>query len=94
MYNIPENKITSYVPQMMVDYGLSKDMYDKIVEYMAAHVREFVDGCGEVSATVLAEWCADKLGHNEWLDEETHPVWDLACDFATCLEDDIKNKEA
>jgi len=94
VYNIPVSKVTPYSNQLMVDYGLSKDMYDKIVEYMAAHVREFVDGYDKVSATVLAEWCASKLGHDEWLDGNTHPVWDLACDFAVCLEDDLKNKEA
>jgi hypothetical protein len=87
------NKITPYVPQMMIDYGLSKDMYDKIVEFMAAHVREYLDGCNEVNTTELAEDCAYHFKHDEWLDVETHPVWDLAVDFATCLEEDIEKGE-
>jgi hypothetical protein len=28
--------------------------------------------------------------HREWLDDETHPVWDLAVDIATCVEHDIQ----
>jgi len=40
---------------------------------------EFVDGItGEVNLTKLAEECAIALGHTEWLDDETHPVWDWA----------------
>lgn len=34
-----------------------------------------------LSATMLAEQVAFNLGHDEWLDDETHDVWYLAMDF-------------
>lgn len=37
---------------------------------------------GEVIATPLAEDAAWTFGHNEWLDDETHWVWDLAVEVA------------
>ena len=30
------------------------------------------------TATELAEAIANKLGHPEWLDDDTHVVWDVA----------------
>ncbi len=33
---------------------------------------------GEVNFTELAENTAHALDHDEWLDEETHWIWDLA----------------
>ena len=33
---------------------------------------------GEVNNTALAEAAADALDHDEWLDDETHQVWDIA----------------
>ena len=32
----------------------------------------------EVNHTALAERAADRFDHGEWLDDEQHPVWDLA----------------
>lgn len=52
-----------------------------------AHMRRVVDlaierETGEVNATLLAELCADDLDHPEWLDDETHDIWDAACEVA------------
>ena len=37
---------------------------------------------GEVNATKLAENIAWELNHDEWLDDETHEVWDVAMALA------------
>jgi len=37
---------------------------------------------GEINATEMAEMTAYDLGHSEWLDDETHVVWDAALDVA------------
>lgn len=33
---------------------------------------------GEVDYTALAETTAEELGHDEWLDDSDHEIWDLA----------------
>jgi hypothetical protein len=38
--------------------------------------------CGEVNCTKLAENAASYLDHDEWLDDETHWIWDVAVDMA------------
>lgn len=35
-----------------------------------------------VNLTELAEAAAHELDHDEWLDDETHEVWDLAIEVA------------
>lgn len=35
-----------------------------------------------VNLTELAEAAAHELGHDEWLDDETHEVWDIAITVA------------
>lgn len=37
---------------------------------------------GFVNLTALAEMAAKALGHDEWLDHEDHPVWDVAIEAA------------
>lgn len=37
---------------------------------------------GEINLTSLAEDVAWKLGHDEWLDDPTHLVWDVVIDAA------------
>lgn len=44
--------------------------------------RGYLDSAGEVNCTALAEACAHAHGHDEWLDDETHEVWDAALDAA------------
>lgn len=38
---------------------------------------------GEVNCTRLAEEAAHYFDHDEWLDDETHWVWDLALEEAS-----------
>jgi len=33
------------------------------------------------NATLLCENAAHELGHDEWLDDETHVLWDCAIDL-------------
>jgi hypothetical protein len=35
----------------------------------------------DATATTLAESAANTLGHDEWLDDETHWIWDLALEI-------------
>ena len=35
----------------------------------------------DATATTLAESAANTLGHDEWLDDETHWIWDLAIEI-------------
>lgn len=41
---------------------------------------------GEVSPTILAELAADHFDHNEWLDDETNDVWDIAVEVSNEME--------
>jgi len=49
----------------------------KIRSTAALLVAECWEG-GEVNVTQLAESGAHELGHDEWLDDSTHAVWDVA----------------
>jgi hypothetical protein len=56
---------------------------NKVKRYMQKEVKNLVDRrTGEVNTTQLAENAAHEFDHDEWLDEETHWVWDLAVDVA------------
>jgi hypothetical protein len=37
----------------------------------------------EANATQIAENVAHEMDHDEWLDDETHWIWDVAMDAAT-----------
>ena len=37
---------------------------------------------GEINLTTLAEDVAWELGHDEWLDDEAHMVWELVVEAA------------
>jgi hypothetical protein len=57
----------------------------EILRWMRAQLRyeweNYTDPyTGEPEYTKLAEDCACALNHPEWLDEETHIVWDMAID--------------
>jgi len=43
---------------------------------------ELFSDCGEVNCTKLAEEAAKHLDHDEWLDDETHWIWDMAFEVA------------
>lgn len=54
---------------------------------MRSLVSDCVDSLtGEINLTQLAENTAHELGHDEWLDDSTHIVWDLAADMAESYE--------
>lgn len=42
----------------------------------------YFDSAGEVNSTLLAESAAEHFDHQEWLDDETHFVWDAAAEVA------------
>lgn len=47
--------------------------------WMIRNYRDCIDNtCNEVNMTQLAENAAHHFDHDEWLDIETHWVWDLA----------------
>lgn len=54
----------------------------EIRSWMSRNWKDHVDWTGELNCTTLAEACADALGHDEWLDEEGHVVWEIALEFA------------
>lgn len=79
--------MVQYTKSMLTNYGLSKANYREIVA--TAHE----DACmgydsitGEYIAGIIAEAVAHDLDHDEWLDDETHPVWDIAADVAEQME--------
>ena len=51
-----------------------------IRDYAMAHYDvDFMRSLG--SCTAMAECVAHDMGHDEWLDDETHIVWDVVCDL-------------
>ncbi len=42
---------------------------------------------GAVNCTRLAENAAHEFNHDEWLDDDSHWVWDLASDIASQAEE-------
>lgn len=53
--------------------------------WMLQHAHEHLDECGDVNTTRLAEEAAHEFEHDEWLDIETHEVWELALDAERAL---------
>ena len=45
---------------------------------VASDPSAYLDQSGCFNRTALAESAADHFGHDEWLDDECHSVWDLA----------------
>lgn len=63
----------------MITHGQVRDwMLDEISASNAYHEK----GTGEINATLLAESAAEHFNHREWLDDETHFVWDAAVEVA------------
>ena len=48
-------------------------------------IRDVMETVQEVdpvdNATILAEECCWIMGHDEWLDDDDHVVWEIALDF-------------
>jgi hypothetical protein len=78
-----------YTPQLFTDYGLTKGELVEIVATAEENAYLGYDkATGEYDATKIAESVAFDLGHDEWLDVETHPLWDIAAETAMHREED------
>lgn len=53
--------------------------------WMGRNWRDFVDDCGAVDLTGLAEACADAIGFPEWCDDPQSPVWDWSLEQAAAV---------
>ena len=53
--------------------------------YVGTGRPSYLDDCGICNLTTLAEDCAHELGHDEWLDDPDHEVWEIAVDMADRL---------
>ena len=51
-----------------------------VLRWMKSVAEDYVDGCGEIDCTSLAENAADEFHADFWLDDPNHWVWDLAVD--------------
>lgn len=72
-----------YSPTMRQDYNLREDDLRRIIADGRARRADFRDEVtGEIDATLLAEAIAHDLGGSHWLDDDTHPVWDVAAELA------------
>ncbi len=65
----------------------------QVKRWMQEHAHEHYD-CDCVGTTKLAEACADEFEHWEWLDDETHWIWEVAVEVADWFEDDAASLEA
>ena len=59
-------------------------MFKELRDYTNA---DFWNEFGDVRCTQLAEAAAITFDHPEWLDDETHWVWDLAVDIGATAEE-------
>ena len=57
-----------------------------VLRFMRNHASEFVDECREVNCTGLAEATAQRMNHDELLDDELHFVWELSVKVAREVE--------
>lgn len=74
-----------YTTQLKADYGLTATDFAEIVATANEDFWTCDDGDG-YNATVLAENVAHDLNHDEWLDDPTHPVWDVCADACLAAE--------
>ena len=58
----------------------------KVRRWMYDHYQDFME-CGELQCTQLVEqFCISNPGHDHWLDDSTHWVWDLPIDIEDRLQ--------
>jgi len=68
---------------------MTKPSRSTVKQWMLRHVQSSEGGhlidrrSGEINATLLAENAAHAFDHDEWLDDETHYVWELALEIDT-----------
>jgi hypothetical protein len=68
-----------YQQNMKSDYDLTEKQFNAIFGLCRGNAGYFRDTqTDEVNATGLAEFVAYSLDHDEWLDDEAHPLWDIA----------------
>jgi len=67
-----------------------KFMFQELQDYSNTEVW---DELGDVKCTALAESAALIFDHPEWLDDETHWVWDLAVDLGAHAEEQRAKNE-
>lgn len=67
-------------------------LYHQLAAYMFHNKWDHIDpATGEVSATTLAEDTAiNGFNKPEWLDDETHIVWEVAVDIAERHQHTVK----
>lgn len=71
--------------------GVERDAY----RFMERHVGEYVDPrTDEVQYTQLAEAAAHSVDRDEWLDDETHPVWDWAIEVGDRYRPNSRGRHA
>lgn len=57
------------------------------IRHLIIHEQHGLDPLtNQFNCTSLAEQCAWDLDHDEWLDDDTHIVWDIAVDEAQRAE--------
>lgn len=49
----------------------------------------FIEPDGIVNSTLLAEAVADDLEHPEWLDDDTHELWDIVAEVGWQYENPV-----
>ncbi len=50
--------------------------------WMRLNAKRFIDReTGELNCTELCEAAAYNYGHDEWLDDHTHEIWDFATEI-------------
>ncbi len=69
------------------EWGLSQAKARGLRARVRQLCSEFVDRyTGLVNTTELAEGVAFEFEHDEWLDDETHPLWDMVVEIAQSYE--------
>ena len=83
---IPSAETVDAIPgEHEANAGLDSDGWGEtnVKRWMRSHVVEYVDArTGEVNITQLAEDAAYEASRAEWLDDDTHPIWDWAIEAA------------
>lgn len=84
-----------YEDQWWRDYKIDREQWLEIEQAMEDEYNQ----SSSINPTVLAENTAIAVGHDEWLDDETHPIWELALIFypegdLVEIEDEMEEEEA
>lgn len=59
-----------------------RDIKRAMLRLFLSQRSEYIDACNEINCTKLAEDTAHALDHDEWLDDDTHDVWDCAVEIS------------